>query len=387
MIAENTALSGGGYRAEITRARVLLFRNPTGNNCDRVSGRGSAMAYYVILNFEDRDPNFGGVGPNRIRIENPGNKMKRSQALIDSGAAGDAARATTHVYANRVGFSGEDREIVFYPCQEILAAEKNNTLSRTSLDAVRKDCEASKTIAVFIHGILADTEHGFATGGVEICTWQDLGRLMLLVLPKRQREYNIALLMCYGARSSNAKLNHEGMIPPEELRTSFAYKFFRSICQLHNIRMSARTGLVKTDQGVHHLVESEEWVMSTIMYQHGLQAQKGLKKAEMDTRVMELCKEHRIPREHFDTIVEEFAKNPAQIAWGPVQLVAKQYVIYSPHMSTYVKNSFKDQRLAWLEKYGKLIYTYKNGTLEIISRFDPDRTGKTYTLYQGALLD
>lgn len=345
------------------------------------------MAYYVILNFEDPDPKFGGVAPNRIAVENPGTKMKRSQALKDSGAAGPAAQATTHIYANRVGFSKKkDRDLVFYPCQEILSAQKNNTLSQVDLDAIQKDCAEAKTIAIFIHGDVIDTEHGFATGGVQICTWKDLGELMLLLLPAT-RENNIALLMCYGARSSNATLNHEGMIPSTELSTSFAYKLFRSICVHRQIRMSARTGLLRTDQGVNHLVECEESAMKQAMYQHALQQQRGVRKAEMDRLVTEVCEEHRLSREDFDAIVEEFAKNPAQMAWGEVQHVAKRYVIYSRHMEMYVKNSFKGQRTGDLEKYGKLVYTYKGGRLEIISRFDRDYTAKTYTLYEGQLLN
>src|SRR5689334_5941922 len=112
--------------------------------------RRNALAYYVILNFEDPDPNFGGGAPNRILVENPGDTMQRSKALVASGAAGPAAQSTTHIYANRVGFGytkpHKDHEIAFYPCQEILARDKNKTLSRTSLDIIRKDCEESKTI-------------------------------------------------------------------------------------------------------------------------------------------------------------------------------------------------------------------------------------------------
>jgi hypothetical protein len=108
---------------------------------------------------------------------------------------------------------------------------------------------------------------------------------------------------------------------------------------------------------------------------------------EMDRRVTELLTEHRLPREHFDKIVEEFAKKPALIAWGPVQLLAKQYVIYSPHMNTYVRNSFDQEKIENRSKYGKLIYTYRGGQLEIISRFDGSIQGKTYSLYRGALLN
>jgi hypothetical protein len=66
--------------------------------------------------------------------------------------------------------------------------------------------------------------------------------------------------MCYAARSQQADLDHNGQIPVNELTSSFAYKFFRSICTFRSVRMTARTGAVSNDGELNHTVETEEEV-------------------------------------------------------------------------------------------------------------------------------
>ena len=342
-----------------------------------------------MLNFEDSDPNFDGKRPNRILLENPGTTFKRSPTLAASGAAQGPAQGAAAVYANRIGFGSKSyhkgQEVSFYPCRELIDLDRKDQLSRKDMDEIRQDCQSAKTIGIIIHGGISDTEHGWATDKGQVCTWKELGQLMLLLLPAADRIYNIALIMCYGARSSNAKLDHDGRISPTDLKTSFAYKLFRTICVGRNVRMSARIGLVRTDYMTNFLVETEEGTRKQILYQESFQLQ-GMNKVTMDQKKIELCTRKHISAELFDTIVKQFAMTPTKEPNGELQKFAKQYVIYSDHLKTFIDNSVSPEKIKDRSQYGKLIYKYSNGTLEIISRYDLTSDGLAYTLYKGALL-
>ncbi|MDE3187954.1 MAG: hypothetical protein KGM96_10590 [Acidobacteriota bacterium] len=335
------------------------------------------MAYYVMLNFEDADPN---AAPGLVA----GIKGKD---VPKAGTIGSAAAGTTKIYANRaLGKSTfwKKKEVVYYPCQEILDRDIKGTLDRADLAKIRRDCQTAKTVGFVIHGTPSDTEHGFSTSGGIVCTWKQLGRLALLLLPDGQ-EYNVALIMCYAARSQQADLDHNGQIPVNELKTSFAYKFFRSICVYRNIRMSARTGAVSNDNHLSHTVETEEQVFLALEKQQGMQL-RNLNKATMDTQKTNLLKRKGLSAPDFDLELQKFLNNPNRVPHGEVETFAKQYMIYTPYMMGFIQNKFDQAKLGNRSKYGKLIYTFSGGVLEIIARYDTDSHGANYSLYRGALL-
>lgn len=335
------------------------------------------MAYYVMLNFEDPDANAGpGVAT--------GIKGKNVQNI---GTIGSAAAGTTKIYNNRALSKSsfwKKKEVVYYSCQEILQRDQNKNLDKADLARIRQDCQSAKTVSFIIHGTPTDTEHGFSTSGAALCTWKELGQLALLLLPDG-KDYHIALIMCYAARSQQADLDHNGQIPVNELKTSFAYKFFRSICVYRSVRMTARTGAVSNDSNLNHTVETEEQVFQLLEKQQAMQLRTA-NKASMDLQKTNLFNSKGLTAKTFDLELKKFLDNPNRVPHGKVETFAKQYIIYTPYMAGFIQNKFDQAKLGNRSKYGKLIYSYNGGVLEIVSRYDTDSHGANYSLYRGALL-
>ena len=141
--------------------------------------------------------------------------------------------------------------------------------SDPELNQVRGVCNNASKIMLCLHGLHNDVQSGFANDTLNhspmqaVASWGDLAEFSLSFLPTRDKIYNLALIMCYGARAENFRLNHEGQIPPNDLKTSFAYKFYRRICIFRNVRMTARTGATGFDSETgRSTVESEASVQA-----------------------------------------------------------------------------------------------------------------------------
>jgi hypothetical protein len=331
------------------------------------------MPYYVILNFEDADATSAAGAIQR-------------QAAAKPPTFGAAAAGTLGVYNQRADRKSKwykAREAVSYSCQELIARDKNGTLSRADVQQIRTDCLSAKTIAIIIHGQPTDTEHGFSTGGAAVCDWTDLSNLALKLFPKDTKVYDVALIMCYGARSQDADLDHRGQIPANQLKTSFAYKFFRRICVFRNVRMSARTGAVSNDAALDHTVETEEQVFFVLDKQRAM-AQRALNKPAMDLQKQALLAGGNPTPAQFDQMLLKFANEPWRPPVNATESFAKSYIIYSAYVNLFLQN--QRANLGNMSKYGKLVYSY-NGTLTITSRYDNGGgNGPNYQLYHGALL-
>ena len=338
------------------------------------------MPHYVMLNFEDADPN---AGPGLVASVK-GNNVPNVQGI------GAAAAGTAKIYQNRALAKStffKKKTAVYYPCQEILQRDMANTLDKADLANIRNDCRSAKTVAFIIHGKPSETEHGFATSGAQLCSWKDLGRLALLLLPDGGT-YNIALIMCYGARSENAKLDHRGQISDTDLKTSFAYKFFRSICVARRVRMTARTGAVSNDSSINHTVETEEQVFLLLKQQKAM-AKRTLNKATMDAQKVTVFNTSGLSKpvfdQQFNAALMQFVNNPQYVPQNALEQFAKDYIIYTPYVNQYLAAKFNPGDLGNRAKYGKLIYSYDGNNLEIIARYDTGN-GPNYQLYYGRLL-
>jgi hypothetical protein len=338
------------------------------------------MPHYVMLNFEDADP---GAAPGLVT------GVKGKNVLTVAGI-GSAAAGTARIYHNRALARStwyKRKEAVYYGCQEILQRDQANTLAEGDLDNIRKDCRSAKTIAFIIHGQPGETEHGFATTSAPLCTWKELGSLALLLLPPG-KSYNIALIMCYGGRSENARIDHRGQIPDIDLKTSFAYKFFRRICRKRQVQMTARTGAVSNDGSLNHTVEKEEQVFLVLKTQKAM-AKRALNKVTMDAQKNQLFLKSKLSpqvfNQQFDVALMQFVNNPQYAPQNAMETFAQRYIIYSPYMRQYLTNTFNPDDLGNTHKYGKLIYTYDGHELRIIARYDTGN-GPNYELYRGRLL-
>jgi hypothetical protein len=106
----------------------------------------------------------------------------------------------------------------------------------------------------------------------------------------------------------------------------------------------------------------------------------------MDRQKDALLKRTGMPGEEFWAILNTFADFPNNVPKSEVEVFAKQYMIYSTMMNRFILNQFDQEKLGNRSKYGKLMYTYRGGVLEIISRYDTGIHGANYSLYRGRLL-
>lgn len=329
------------------------------------------MKYYTILNFEDSNPGLVT------------GKLKGGSNLTKLGA-GASATGTAQIYANREVSYGKAK-MVFYPCQELVAEDAAGTLTKDKLKDVRKHIEKSRTVVFVLHGTPDDTDQGFSTSGHAVCTYKQLGRLAKLLLPTRDETYRISLIMCYGARSANVRLDHDGMIPPGQLASSFAYKFFRELCGARDIRMVAWTGAVSNDGALKHTCENEEQVLYVDKKREVAQLQASSQKQDMENEKAALLKKKNMSNNDFGNVLLKFANNPNAAATNSVERFALRYVPYSSMRANWMMNLFPNR--AQTDSYGKLIYEFAGGQLAIINRYGATGGVAVNTeLYRGALI-
>lgn len=330
------------------------------------------MSYYTILNFEDVNP---GVTAGKV-------KGGKNPTAFSAGAS---ASGTARVYAKRETTHGKAK-MVFFPCQELIARDANHALSKDDVKEVRKHIEQSKTVVFLLHGRPDDTDQGFSTTGGAVCTFEQLGRLAKLLMPERSEIYRVSLIMCYGARCANVRLNHEGMIPKGQLATSFAYKFFREICGARTIRMVAWTGAVSNDHDLKHVCENEEQVLYVNKRQEVAALRASPQKQQIELEKTALLKKHGMSNEDFgNKVLVKFANNPNAASVNEVEAFAIRYLPYSSAHVWWMMNLYPNKEQ--IANYGKLIYEFRGGQLVITNRYGATGGVAVNTqLYSGGLI-
>lgn len=267
------------------------------------------------------------------------------------------------------------------------------------LDPVREYCEAADKIFVCTHGSPTNTDHAFdgeKASGKPLGDSLDMARLLRRLLLKKDRVYNLALVMCYGARTDEyrpADLDHQGMIPPKLLATSFAYKVFKNLCGDHQrqMRMTARTQAVTFDTTTGASLSEPEVKVDIALELRDLMA---------DAEVLKICNDWKAI---FDTmkvddiksqtrvtaLIEKFKDKPQARSDGSAdqkaakayfQLLEKKYAITD-----------KRERIDNLEKYGKIVYeSLPDGKVRITNKYvlnpkvlDANGMPTSTVLYQG----
>jgi hypothetical protein len=266
------------------------------------------------------------------------------------------------------------------------------TRQDAELMQVRARCQRATKIMLCLHGLHNDVDSGYANDTLNhapmaaVATWGQLAELMLSLLPKRDKEYNLALVMCYGARSENFRLDHEGMISATDLKTSFAYKFFRRICLFRNVRMTARTGATGFDEHTgRSTVESEASVQARADKEEYLrdantQAAINTYIALKDSYTKAAHGGSEARAQQWMLMDNKFRANPDDAPGSADETTIRDY-----HQVLKRKRQFEtamtDQNRT---KYGKYVYQYSEKTrqLTILSKYPPPGT----LLYQGPLL-
>lgn len=276
----------------------------------------------------------------------------------------------------------------------ILASEQQRQLDGADIRPIRIKCQTAAKIYLATHGTPSDTGAAFsaASGGAVLCSCSQLAFLMLKLLPERNEQYNLALIMCYGARSENyraATLNHQGQLEPADLKTSFAYKFFRSICMFRNVRMTARTGAVQFTGKGKSLVEQEIAIDARSDKDEYLHDAELLKTITAWQAEKKRCDKDMKLFEAWQALNDKFKTDPAAAAADDNEKMVKEYQTILRTKGGFQKIQDENPDLA---KCGKIIYTFDvrrpGAGLTIINKYGDSTqgTGPEHVLYQGPLI-
>jgi len=166
--------------------------------------------------------------------------------------------------------------------------------------------------------------------------------------------------MCYGARSENFRLDHQGMIPAADLKTSFAYKFYRRICTFRNVRMTARTGATGFDtQTGRSTVESEASVRASADKDEYLRDVNTLAAITDYTNLKDSYNKSahggsQVRAQLWIPLEMKFRNNPDAVAVGAEETTIRAYFQVVKR-----KNEFADAMMGQdRTKYGKYVYKY-----------------------------
>lgn len=340
------------------------------------------MSSYVVINLADRD-GFGAISSLRQGITNKRKRTGLSRKLYGQHAV---------------------QQIDAF---DLLEADRAGTLQRTDpgLIALRAACLAAKKIYLATHGTPTDVDHCFAkaTGGAPLATARELARFMMLALPAQTATYNLALVMCYGARTSNFRStnqNHQQVIGANDLRTSFAYKFFRELCVARKVRMTARTGAVAFDGATgQSMVEDEVAIDARIdkeaflrqghivpTTQSWQQAQRQRAQNEQALNLPNNAPLNARPLHQFGQLNDAFKNNPGRAPTNDEERTVKDYQDMMRTKQGYIDTM---QANPDRQKYGKIVYEYVAGQISVTNKYgDPTNGGvqPQTVLYQGPLI-
>ena len=308
------------------------------------------MSSYAVLNFEDK---IGGT---------------------HKGAADGTIKALEFRYETlkqnkgiKALFQGK-HSVDEYRCVQELPMVGFTTDGPT-LQPIRQACNSAKKIYLVMHGDPRTTDTAYtnavgAIGVLALASSNQLAAFLSGVLPHKDKQH-IALVMCYGARCKDyrsANVNHQGAMSIDNLKTSFAYRLVYELVQLgYSPLLTAVTGKIQHDNtSGRALIEHEELI------DVNMELAVASKQYTQDAKLNgggELYKQTIPGKAQMDGI-----KN--------------------------LQDTRKDIRATLTagdesNKYGKLVYQYKNATLTIVNKYGStgaNSVGAQTTLYSGALV-
>lgn len=243
-------------------------------------------------------------------------------------------------------------------------------------------CATADKIMFAVHGEYDNTTQGFVglgweKGSAVIGNYKDFALLISHFLNKK-KEYKIALIVCYGARSQNFKLDHEGNIDPEDIKSSFAYKFFKELCTKYKFTLTARTGAIEFETNTGRSLVQTELALSKEIEERELQ--KGNKIVKLSEDYEQLQKEYSQKNKYkkFLEIVESM-KLPNSNPKNETEKIIKEHNEVRRKMNeiSQYKNKAKS-------KYGKFVYIYKKGKVRVYRKYEQGEKVMTL-LYKGNL--
>jgi hypothetical protein len=244
-------------------------------------------------------------------------------------------------------------------------------------------CSTSSKIMLGVHGKYDDTVHGYAGMGWErgegvVGTYEEFARLICEFLSPG-KTYHLALIVCFGARSSNFLTNHDGKLSKHDIQSSFAYRFFKVLCQNTHatVKMTARTGEVSFDPATgRSMVQTEAAVVAQVSNDDLQENLETLRVKEEYDRIMgradkqgmkdlrqlefHMADKTSVPRNHEEDIFKKFAEIKA------------------------AANRLATERDEEKPKYGKFVYSYADGVVKVCRKYESGRKVMSI-LYEGPI--
>lgn len=258
----------------------------------------------------------------------------------------------------------------------------------TRLSTIRNACSAAKKIYLVMHGDPRTTDVCYTNavpstaGVVQLATAAQLASFLAKVLVGG-KAYRLALVMCYGARCKrylSADVNHQGMIPQQDLVTSFAYRLYYRLVHDHAIkaRLSAVTGKIAHDSSTGGaLVEVEEMIDLNMEFSEANSAKLASMKAVVGAP--------KALNEQDDDYKAKYA------AWSKSDegsALSKRVKDAQAARNAAVAKLPVAKGSGSMHKYGKIEYRLEKSVLAIVSKYGDTATtlAPGTVLYSGPLL-
>jgi hypothetical protein len=249
-----------------------------------------------------------------------------------------------------------------------------------ALTKLKQQCTSAGKVLIATHGSLSKpdcclidlpTGEPDKTKREELMSAKDLGEFVLRFLPE-EKTNRIVLVMCWGARGveGNQHINFNQPVGDHLLKSSFAFKFFISICTKRIVTMSAWTGMMNFNKDTGHSVIEDE---------SSLEARRNQLNLVKD-------QERQRCKEAYDRLESKPAlDNVLTAAWRAFK--SKNSTPMDAVLATTAKNAAEAIVLAeyrWrhaieqqrkrvtecvTEKSGKFMYSYENGKVRIRRRY------------------
>ena len=242
---------------------------------------------------------------------------------------------------------------------------------------IREACRSAKKIMLGAHGSADNTERvkkslGWGLGSGEAGTYAELAEMTADFLYEDQT-YKLSLIICYAARSDDTRKNHDEMLTPENIQSSLAYKFYKTLCThtRANVVMTARTGAVQFLNDGTSWVETEETVNAVL----------DLNEVSRELDVKTLSRQYNQMMNNYGEAgnIDEF--------WKIDEKMSKSEFIAQTDDEKMLKNRWKHTRAhnktqsneASAPKHGKFVYRrLLDGTVSVVRKY-PEPT----VLYEG----
>jgi hypothetical protein len=278
-----------------------------------------------------------------------------------------------------------------------------------TLTKISEDCHEAKKIYAILFGDPRHHDHGFAkrfdgSEGVQLVgSYERIGTFLKQAMPPREKPYYLSLVMCFGARGAGyGKLaaDHKGRVNKEHLRSSFAYKLFRELCTVRWLRMTAVTGEIMHNTNSNKALVGNEMLIDEIVKKYETHEAVIEREGKLNAPLLKFRESEGLKTTKDK--IGEYKQDPNKDANTPFEIFARSYAEWESDVdNARVKKEFDDAQLAyekavslnacyghspWKEKYGKLVYTYRDGKLKIMSKYEFDNIPAGTILYKGPLL-